>query len=79
MTMRHHLSAKVGTNFAATLHSWRPFLHPQLEDAPCRGDRSAYPLQELIGYDSLGKQSVFIARNQTKDTNTCVGKSGSIS
>jgi hypothetical protein len=21
--------------FAATLHSWRPFLHPQPEDAPC--------------------------------------------
>jgi hypothetical protein len=25
--------------FAATLHSWRPFLHPQPEDAPCCGDR----------------------------------------
>jgi hypothetical protein len=25
--------------FAATLHNWRPFLHPQPEDAPCRGDR----------------------------------------
>jgi hypothetical protein len=25
--------------FAATLHIWRPFLHPQSEDAPCRGDR----------------------------------------
>jgi hypothetical protein len=25
--------------FAATLHTWRPFLHPQPEDAPCRGDR----------------------------------------
>jgi hypothetical protein len=22
--------------FAATLHIWRPFLHPQPEDAPCR-------------------------------------------
>ena len=22
--------------FAATLHNWRPFLHPQPEDAPCR-------------------------------------------
>jgi hypothetical protein len=21
------------------LHTWRPFLHPQLEDAPCSGDR----------------------------------------
>jgi hypothetical protein len=25
--------------FAATLHIWRPFLHLQPEDAPCRGDR----------------------------------------
>jgi hypothetical protein len=25
--------------FAATLHIRRPFLHPQHEDAPCRGDR----------------------------------------
>jgi hypothetical protein len=25
--------------FAANLHSWRLFLHPQPEDAPCCGDR----------------------------------------
>ena len=25
--------------FAATLHNCRPFLHPQPQDAPCRGDR----------------------------------------
>ena len=25
--------------FAATLHIWRPFLHPQTEEVPCRGDR----------------------------------------
>jgi hypothetical protein len=25
--------------FPATLHSWRPFLDPQPEDAPCCGDR----------------------------------------
>ena len=25
--------------FAATIHIWRPFLHPQPEDAPCLGDR----------------------------------------
>jgi hypothetical protein len=25
--------------FAATLHICRPLLHPQPEDAPCRGDR----------------------------------------
>jgi hypothetical protein len=28
--------------FAATLHIWRPFLHPQPEDAPCRGDRDPF-------------------------------------
>jgi hypothetical protein len=27
--------------FAATLHKWRPFLHPQPEDAPCSGDRDS--------------------------------------
>jgi hypothetical protein len=26
--------------FAATFHNWRPFLHSQPEDAPCRGDRN---------------------------------------
>jgi hypothetical protein len=25
--------------FTATLHIRRPFVHPQPEDAPCRGDR----------------------------------------
>jgi hypothetical protein len=25
--------------FTATLHNWRPFLHLQPENAPCRGDR----------------------------------------
>jgi hypothetical protein len=25
--------------FAATLYSWRPFLHPQHQDAPCHGER----------------------------------------
>jgi hypothetical protein len=28
--------------YAATLHNWRPFLHPQPEDAPCRGDRDPH-------------------------------------
>jgi hypothetical protein len=32
--------------FAATLHNRRPFLHPQPEDAPCRGDRD--PLNTVI-------------------------------
>jgi hypothetical protein len=27
--------------FAATLHSWRPFLYPQPEDASCSGDRES--------------------------------------
>jgi hypothetical protein len=35
----HPLSAVRDWIFAATLHIWRPFLHPQPEDAPCRGDR----------------------------------------
>jgi hypothetical protein len=25
--------------YSITVHSWRPFLHPQPEDAPCGGDR----------------------------------------
>jgi hypothetical protein len=28
--------------FASTLHIWRPFLHPQPEDAPCHGDGPTY-------------------------------------
>jgi hypothetical protein len=38
----HPLSAVRGWRFnifAATLHIWRSFVHPQAEDAPCRGDR----------------------------------------
>jgi hypothetical protein len=35
----HPLSAVRDCIFAATLHIRRPFLHPQPEDAPCRGDR----------------------------------------
>jgi hypothetical protein len=33
--------------FAATLHIWRPFLHPQPEDAPCRGDRDRLIRDEM--------------------------------
>ena len=33
--------------FAATLHIWRPFLNPQPEDAPCRGERD--PLIMVTG------------------------------
>jgi hypothetical protein len=35
--------------FAATLHIRRPFLHPQPEDAPCRGHRD--PLIVVTGTD----------------------------
>jgi hypothetical protein len=35
----HPLSAVRDCIFAATLHIRRPFLHPQPEDEPCRGDR----------------------------------------
>jgi hypothetical protein len=35
----HPLSAVRDCIFAATHHIRRPFLHPQPEDAPCRGDR----------------------------------------
>jgi hypothetical protein len=31
----------------ATLHNWRPFLHPQPKDAPYRGDRD--PLNTVTG------------------------------
>jgi hypothetical protein len=32
--------------FAATLHMRRPFLHPQPEDAPCRGDRETLVMEK---------------------------------
>jgi hypothetical protein len=31
--------------FAATLHSWRPFLCPEPEDAPCCGDRDPFNME----------------------------------
>jgi hypothetical protein len=34
--------------FAATLRNWRPFLHPQPEDAPCRGDRDPHNTGMLV-------------------------------
>jgi hypothetical protein len=33
---------------AATLHNWRPFLHPQPEDAPCRGDRDPLNMAHYV-------------------------------
>jgi hypothetical protein len=38
--------------FAATLHNCRPFLHPQPEDAPCRGDRD--PLVTKMSWEAKG-------------------------
>jgi hypothetical protein len=41
--MGHPLSAvrhSLFKIFAATFHIWRPFLHPQSEDAPCRDERN---------------------------------------
>jgi hypothetical protein len=46
----HPLSAARDSSFnvfAAILHNWKPFLHPQSEDAPCRGDRD--PLNMVTG------------------------------
>jgi hypothetical protein len=36
--------------FAATLHTWRPFLHPQPENAPCRGDRDPLTTNDPLLY-----------------------------
>jgi hypothetical protein len=38
--------------FAATIHIRRPFLHPQPEDAPCRGDRDPL-IMAVIGLPSI--------------------------
>jgi hypothetical protein len=38
----HPLSAVRDCIFAATLHIRRPFLHPQPEEAPCRGDSDRF-------------------------------------
>jgi hypothetical protein len=38
--------------FAATLHIWRPFLHPQPKDVPCHGDRD--PL--IMGHHIEGQK-----------------------
>jgi hypothetical protein len=41
--------------FAATLHNWRPFLHPQPEDAPCRGDRDPLNTGNVVVLCTLGR------------------------
>jgi hypothetical protein len=33
--------------FAPTLHVCRPFLHPQREDAPCRGDKDRHTTESV--------------------------------
>jgi hypothetical protein len=38
--------------FAATLHTWRPFLHPQPEDAPCHGDRDPLNMENAVIHSS---------------------------
>ena len=42
--------------FAATLHTWRPFLHPQPEDVPCRGDRDPLITEKGRGSDEGRRQ-----------------------
>jgi hypothetical protein len=39
--------------FVATLHIWRPFLHPQTEKASCRGDRNPRITGESVVYTTL--------------------------
>jgi hypothetical protein len=51
------------STFAATLHNWRPFLYPQHQDAPCRGDRD--PLNTVWLFYSQSKQITLELRNRT--------------
>jgi hypothetical protein len=38
--------------FAVTFHIWKPFLHPQTEDAPCRGvDRDPHITDCIFKYN----------------------------
>ena len=39
--------------FAATLHIWRPFLHPQSEDAPCCSDRDPLIMVQFQKYSQI--------------------------
>ena len=38
--------------FAATLHIWKPILHPQRENAPCLGDRNHFSGFYMLTYVS---------------------------
>ena len=58
--------------FGATLHIWRPFLHPQPENATWRGDRD--PLITEIKYSSvinLGKSQRNSGNHACVYVNTC--------
>jgi hypothetical protein len=62
--------------FAATLHIWRPFLHPQPEDAPCRVAREAsftifFPMaQQLL----LGQGLLIIEASRSHFRHTTFGR-----
>jgi hypothetical protein len=43
--------------FAPTLHIRRPFLHPQPEDAPCRGDRDRLIMGQFYIWEVKAKLS----------------------
>ena len=58
----HHLSAVrycLFNTFAATLHIWRSFLHPQPKDAPCSGDRD--PLTTVIPADLSAERRLLVS------------------
>jgi hypothetical protein len=44
--------------FAATIHNWRQFLHPEPEDAPCRCDRDT--LNTSLSTISIFKKQLFV-------------------
>jgi hypothetical protein len=48
--------------FAAILRSWRPFLHPQLEDAPCCGVRDPPNMASKRLHSVISPNSVFFKR-----------------
>jgi hypothetical protein len=54
------------TAFAATLRNWRPFLHLQPEDAPCRGDREcllSFGAESLVFQVATQKQKYYCTEN----------------
>jgi hypothetical protein len=54
--------------FAANLHSWKPFLHPKPEDAPCCGDSD--PPNMGSKQHVLEIRGMHVMKKATK----CVGK-----